>query len=113
MASDRVVAALLALTMAGAVFARVPAADSCCCHHAQERCHCPVCEHARELESGSRHVRQCSESHFAGRLAAQPDLFPPSPVQAFPLPMIAPATRPLFSPAEPPHLEVRTPPPLA
>jgi hypothetical protein len=111
--SSRVIAALLALSMAATAFSAVPAADSCCCRQTQVRCHCPVCEHAREMESGFRRVQQCSESHLAARLPALPDLFPPLSEHAFPLPVIAPATRPLFSPSEPPPLEVRTPPPLA
>jgi len=99
--------------MAGPVLAKVPAPSPCCCHHSQRPCHCPVCEHARELEEGMPHLQQCGESHFAARLPALPDLLPPLSVSELPLPAIAPARRPLFSPAEPPPLEVRTPPPLA
>ena len=111
--SGRAAAALLALSIAGPVLATVPAPVSCCCHRTHERCHCRICEHARELESGLRHFQQCGESHFAAKLPALPDVLPPLPVPVLPLPAAAPARRPLFSPAEPISLEVRTPPPLA
>ena len=106
-------AALLALSIAGTSFAVVPAAaDSCCCGHVRERCHCPVCEHARQIESGLRHIQPCAQPHVAAGLHRAPDVLPPVIVSEAIRPAIAPPDRPLFSPAEAPAIEVRTPPPL-
>ncbi len=96
--SGRALAALLALSMAAPAFAGVEAAASCCCAHADRRCHCPVCEHARAA---------------AARLPALPDMLPPLRDAAAPLPPRAPPSRRLPAGSEAPPLEVPTPPPLA
>jgi len=111
--SGRALAALLALSMAAPAFASVEAAASCCCAHAQRRCHCPVCEHARALESGRPLLQQCGPSHAAARLPALPDMLPPVREAAALLPPGAPPSRKLPALNEPPPLEVPTPPPLA
>jgi len=109
----RLASALLALALAAPSFAAVEAAASCCCLHAQRKCHCPVCEHARELESGQRHFKHCGESHEAVRTAALPDALPPSSgAQPLLTPLAAPLQEPLALHPAPP-LEVLTPPPLA
>jgi hypothetical protein len=111
--SGRTLAALLALSMAAPALAGVEAAASCCCAHAQRRCHCPVCEHARALESGRPHLQQCSASHAAARLPALPDMLPPLRDAAAALPSGALPSRKLPALSKPPPFEVPTPPPLA
>jgi hypothetical protein len=106
-------AALLALSMAAPALAGVEAAASCCCAHAQRRCHCPVCEHARALESGRPLLQQCGASHAAARSTPLPDVLPPVRDAAALLPPGAPPSGKVPAMSEPPPLEVPTPPPLA
>jgi hypothetical protein len=108
----RALAALLALSMAAPALAGVEAAASCCCAHAQRRCHCPVCEHARALESGRPLLQQCGASH-AARSTPLPDVLPPVRDAAALLPPGAPPSGKVPAMSEPPPLEVPTPPPLA
>jgi hypothetical protein len=105
-------AALLALSMAAPVVAGVEAAASCCCEHARPNCHCPVCEHARALESGRPLLQQCGASQSAARLPALPDMLQPPREPASALPPAEPASRSLPALTDAPPLEVPTPPPL-
>jgi hypothetical protein len=106
-------AALLALSMAAPALAGVDAAASCCCEHARPNCRCPVCAHARALESGQPLLQQCGASQAAARLPALPDMLPPPREPAPVLPPGAPPSRSLPALSEAPPLEVPTPPPLA
>src|SRR5712692_2465312 len=87
--SRKVAAALLGLTLAAPSFAAAETARSCCCLHAERKCHCPVCEHARELESGQRHLRRCGDSQPAATVIALPDALPPSSDAEPPLQLLA------------------------
>ena len=109
----RIAAALLALCVAAPGLVGPAAALSCCCAHAEKKCHCPVCEHARELESGQRHIKTCAGGD---ETAASPSSIPAGlpPEQAATLITFPPEPR--EEPALPPdplQREVPTPPPLA
>jgi len=111
--SARVVAALLALSLAAPALALVETAASCCCALKKADCHCPVCNHARELASGESSFEQCGTTGAAAARISLPEVLPPLRLQAAPLPRPLPASRPTFPAREPPVLEVPTPPPLA
>jgi hypothetical protein len=106
-------AALLALSMAAPAFAAVEAAATCCCAHAQRRCHCPICDHARALESGRPLLQQCAPSHATARLPALPNALPPLRDATIALPPRATPSCRLPALSDAPPLEVPTPPPLA
>ena len=99
----------LALQAIGAV--PMPA-RSCCCAARAAKCHCPVCAHAGEIESGGRFVQGCAPSSQPSLAqAAQPALPPSQAIAAqrvaAPLPDLAVQTG-----APEPPLDVPTPPPL-
>jgi hypothetical protein len=106
-------AALLALSVvAPRVAAAIPAASCCCKHHAQE-CHCPICDHGRELQSGQAYIKACAGGDQGAAVSS------PVPVS---LPPEQPATVVTSRPErareatlapESLRREVPTPPPLA
>src|SRR5437764_10037037 len=105
---------LLALSLAAPALATPAGARSCCCPHVEKhKCHCPACEHARELESGLPHLRQCGGEESAAAVPSLPLALPamesaPAPGSCDAAPAAAPP--PL---QDSPCREVPTPPPLA
>jgi hypothetical protein len=93
--------------------AALKAASCCCAHRGEAKCHCPACEHARELESDTPLIKTCGASAPA---AQQPSPLPVLPQDLAPAvalqPELVPATDPPSLSPEPPS-EVPTPPPLA
>jgi hypothetical protein len=108
-----VAAALLALSLAVPAAAQRFVQAPCCCHHAEEDCRCPVCEHARELKSGQRHFKTCGSGEGATAAPALPDALPVPPSQVARAAPAQPAALAPAAPHEPPQPEVPTPPPLA
>jgi|SRR2546426_9814795 len=113
--TSRVAAALVALSVAMPMFVIASAVQSCCCDHAAKNCHCPVCEHGRELASGQRFLKCCSASEAA--LTPTPSLsflvLPQAQAAvATPARLPAPEHAPAALILAPPR-EVPTPPPLA
>jgi hypothetical protein len=89
------------------------AAEACCCHARSATCHCPVCSHARAMESGKPFMQPCGVSADPVAIIAL-DLTLPAVLaapQARPLAAPPRATPPSF--IEAPPREVPTPPPLA
>ena len=86
---------------------------SCCCAQKSAKCHCPVCTHAREIESGCRFLQGCAPSAPKAMVTTASPVLPavlrPAVVKktAFALPGGP-------SPSEPPDptVDVPTPPPL-
>lgn len=109
----RIAAALLALSVSAPGLLGPGTAPSCCCAHAEQNCHCPVCEHARELESGQRHLKSCrAGAGNAISLTAISVALPPPHAEEVVAYQPAPRGEPALPP-DPLQREVPTPPPLA
>ena len=91
-----------------------PQAATCCQHDKSQACHCPMCTHARELESDQRFIRTCAPSSDPALILVQ--VAPAMPQSGLLAPSVALGSAPV-SPAPPqapsPDREVPTPPPLA
>jgi hypothetical protein len=108
----RIVAALLALSVAAPGLLGPAAARSCCCPHAEEKCHCPVCEHARELESGQQHLKPCASGRDTAASHSTIPIAPPPEAEALVVTLQLTPRGELFQPPDPLQREVPTPPPL-
>ncbi|HUJ25530.1 MAG TPA: hypothetical protein VLW85_05905 [Myxococcales bacterium] len=113
MLRKKLMAALLALCVAAPAFAVTEAAADCCCLRAHRECHCPVCVHAREADSGRSQVRECAQPGASASLPSLPAALPVSPAAPIELPRLALPFREPPRLAQPPPAEVLTPPPLA
>jgi hypothetical protein len=87
--------------------------EDCCCHARSASCHCPICSHARALESGQPLLQTCASSSTPVAVVVLDLALPAVAQQAAPrLAVEAPlAQSPRF--VEDPPKEVPTPPPLA
>ena len=109
----RLPAALLAVCLAAPAFAVPDGAADCCCLRAHKQCHCAVCEHAREIESGQGSVRECGQPASATVVPALPVALPVAPAVIVRKPLAPqPSTPPPRLESAPPP-DVLTPPPLA
>jgi hypothetical protein len=91
-----------------------PQAATCCQHDKSQACHCPMCTHARELESDHRFIRTCAPGSDPALILVQ--AAPAVPQSGLLAPTIALEGSPvspalLESPS--PDREVPTPPPLS
>ena len=109
--------ALLAVALsASAVPAlALPLPASCCCAHRGEKlCHCPACEHARELESGEPRLGTCARQGVVALTAAPMTFSIAASPLVTPCEDHAPAQcAPAALVAQSPGPEVEKPPPLA
>jgi hypothetical protein len=106
-------ACLLSLQAAGAVLQAPRESAPCCCKHHGVRCHCPACEHGREVESGSPLIKSCAPGAPTWTPVAPIDpLVPEAAVVLELAPQPVPHTEPPPLVAAPAP-EVPTPPPLA
>lgn len=105
-------AVCLSWSAAGAAVAPPLAPAGCCCKARGAACHCPACEHAREIASGDAHLRSCRGGPAeALLLAAQaPFLHVPAPAPLSSRPPQPACGRPATTPGI--VREVPTPPPL-
>jgi hypothetical protein len=89
-------------------------AASCCQHDKSQVCHCPMCTHARELESDHRFIRTCAPGSDPALILVQ--VAPAVPQSGLPVPTPAlgasPISLALLEPPSPDR-EVPTPPPLS
>lgn len=107
-----ILGALALAFQAGAPVWALRAPASCCCAKRSVKCHCPACNHARDLESGGSFVQTCAPSTAPAAVAQVPPAVPAlhaisAPIDRAPVPAGPPPSGP-----PDPTVEVPTPPPL-
>lgn len=106
---------LLAVQVGGLPLLTLEEPASCCCAHKsdQQKCHCKVCTHARELGSNVPLIKTCGADtrHAAVTVGVEPFLL--HDVRLETAAAVAPQSRVrLLRPPLDPLREVPTPPPL-
>jgi len=105
---------LLALQSMGLPRFALGSDDDCCCHAHNAACRCPICSHARALESGKPLLQTCGGTSAPGVavLILDPSLPAAEPAPGPRLAVETPGALPPRLVQDPPR-EVPTPPPLA
>ena len=112
MLTGRAIGLVAALAVAFQAVGSVPAPmRSCCCAEKTANCHCPVCSHARDVQSGCKFVQTCAPGALAATLNAPIAVLPQPVSETIALVMPLPEGPPALAPVSP-IVEVPTPPPL-
>jgi hypothetical protein len=104
---------LLTLQSMGLPRFALDSAQDCCCHARSASCHCPICSHARALESGHPLLQTCGSSSSPVAVIVLDPSLPAAEPQ--PAPRLAAEVPCALTPrlVQDPPREVPTPPPLA
>ena len=112
MLTGRAIAVLAACALAFQALAVPVPVASCCCAQKSARCHCPVCTHAREIESGCRFLQGCGPSAQPAMVTTASPVIPALPQAVVKKILLSLPEGPSPSGPPEPTVEVPTPPPV-